>query len=104
MTLPDPPSPGSGAPASTLASFSERSWTFWRGVSSIQGLTPSIEDLLREFEVEIGARRATVWIHERRARVLSLLAASDPEDRAGALRMGPEGLVEPVAARAAGGG
>jgi PAS domain S-box-containing protein len=81
MTLPDP-SPGSGARASALASFSERSWTFWRGVSSIQGLTPSIEDLLREFEAEIGARRATVWIHERRARVLSLLAASDPEYRA----------------------
>jgi len=87
MTLSDPPSLGSGAPASTLASFSERSWTFWRGVSSIQGLTPSIEELLREFEVEIGAQRAAVWIHERRARILALLAASDPEYRAVAPRV-----------------
>jgi len=92
MTLPDPPSPGSGATPvmaadGDRATFSERSWTFWRGVSSIQGLAPSIEELLREFKAAIGARRAAVWIHERRARVLSLLASSEAGERASAPRV-----------------
>jgi PAS domain S-box-containing protein len=91
MTLPDSPSPGSGAPAPVMAadraSFSERSWTFWRGVSSIQGLAPSIEELLREFKADIGARRAAVWIHERRARVLSMLASSEAGERGRAPRV-----------------
>ena len=91
MTLPDSPSPGSGAPAPVMAadraSFSERSWTFWRGVSSIQGLAPSIEELLREFKADIGARRAAVWIHERRARVLSMLASSEAGERGSAPRV-----------------
>jgi two-component system, NtrC family, sensor kinase len=105
MTLPDTPSPAAGAPALPAASFGERtsfgerSWTFWRGVSSIQGLAPAMEELLREFESVIGARRASVWIHERRARLLSLLASSDPRYRATAPRV-PSG--DPVAAPARG--
>jgi PAS domain S-box-containing protein len=93
MTLPDTPSFVAGAAASPSApfgeraSFGERSWTFWRGVSTIQGLAPAMEDLLREFEGTIGARRASVWIHDRRARLLSLLASSDPRYRATAPRV-----------------
>jgi PAS domain S-box-containing protein len=105
MTLPDTPSPVAGAPAPPSAAFGERapfgerSWTFWRGVSSIQGLAPAMDDLLREFESAVGARRASVWIHERRARLLSLLASSDARYRATAPRV-PSG--DPIAAPARG--
>src|SRR5262245_32863554 len=87
MTPPDPPSPGSGVPAPPSAPFGERSWTFWRGVASTRGLGPAIDGLLREFEAEIGATRTSVWIHERRARELSLLASSEPGHRGSASRV-----------------
>ena len=87
MTLPDPPSLGSGAPVPPSAPFGERSWTFWRGVASTRGLGPAIDGLLREFETDLGARRTSVWIHERRARELSLLASSEPGHRGNAPRV-----------------
>ncbi len=98
MTLPDPPSLGSGVPDRSAAPFGERSWTFWRGVSSTRGLGPAIDGLLREFEAHIGARRTSVWIHERRARELSLLASSEPGYRGTAPRV-PSGDDHAAAAR-----
>jgi two-component system NtrC family sensor kinase len=98
MTLPDPPSLGAEVPDRSAAPFGERSWTFWRGVSSTRGLGPAIDGLLREFEAHIGARRTSVWIHERRARELSLLASSEPGYRLTAPRV-PSGDEHTAAAR-----
>ncbi len=73
------PAPASGPPERPdQPPFRELSRTFWRGVSSTHGLGPALETVLLEFTRHVGARRASVWLHDRRARELSLLASSDP--------------------------
>jgi PAS domain S-box-containing protein len=47
-----------------------------------------MESVLDEFNRHVGARRASVWLHDRRARELSLLASSDPAYRAATPRVG----------------
>jgi PAS domain S-box-containing protein len=70
---------GSGSPDSpNQPPFRELSRTFWRGISSTQNLGPAMEAVLLEFSRHVGARRTSVWLHERRARELSLLASSEP--------------------------
>jgi PAS domain S-box-containing protein len=77
--MPPLPPPASGAQErSPQPSFRELSRTFWRGVSSVQSLGPAIESVLHEFNTHVGTRRASVWLHDRRARELSLVASSDP--------------------------
>ena len=71
-----------GAPA-----FRDLSRTFWRGTSSTHGLAPAIEEVLRAFNAHIGARRTSVWLHDRRARQLALIASTDPSWRARAPRV-----------------
>jgi PAS domain S-box-containing protein len=58
--------------------FRELSRTFWRGISSTHSLGPAIAGVLNEFSTQVGAQRASVWLHDRRARELSLVASSDP--------------------------
>jgi two-component system, NtrC family, sensor kinase len=67
--------------------FRELSRTFWRGVSSTHGLGPAIESVLNEFRAHLGAQRASVWLHDRRARELSLVASSDPGYRSATHRV-----------------
>src|SRR6187402_3428770 len=57
--------------------FRELSRTFWRGVSSTAGRGSALEEVLAEFNSHIGTRRASVWLHHRRARELYLFASSD---------------------------
>src|SRR4029450_12383431 len=88
MTPVPPPSRAPGAqerPAQPP--FRELSRTFWRGVSSTHGLGPAIEGVLNEFSSHVGARRASVWLHDRRARELALFASSDPGYGAAARRI-----------------
>jgi signal transduction histidine kinase len=51
--------------------------TFWRGISSTTGLGASLAGLLAEFNSHLGSRRACVWLHDRRARELWLVASSE---------------------------
>jgi PAS domain S-box-containing protein len=67
--------------------FRELSRTFWRGISSTHGLGPAIVGVLNELSTHVGAQRASVWLHDRRARELSLVASSDPAYGAGARRV-----------------
>jgi PAS domain S-box-containing protein len=100
--MPAPGSPPAGrdhAEASSPAAFRELSRTFWRGTSSTHGLAPAIEEVLRAFNAHLGARRTSVWLHDRRARQLALIASTDPAWRARAPRVG---LAEASAAPARG--
>jgi two-component system, NtrC family, sensor kinase len=60
---------------------------FWRGISSTHGLWPALEELLREVNPLVGARRTSVWLHDRRARELVVVASSDPGHAASAGRV-----------------
>jgi two-component system, NtrC family, sensor kinase len=73
--------------AAAPVAFRDLSRTFWRGTSSTHGLAPAIEEVLRAFNSHIGARRTSVWLHDRRARQLALIASSDPSLGAGRPRI-----------------
>jgi PAS domain S-box-containing protein len=77
--------------------FRELARTFWRGVSSTQGLAPAMEGVLVEYNRHVGARRASVWLHDRRARELSLLSSSDASYRKSTLRVGSADADVPAA-------
>jgi PAS domain S-box-containing protein len=81
-----PSAPGASERSGPLP-FRELSRTFWRGISSTHGLGPAIVGVLNEFSTHVGAERASVWLHDRRARELSLVASSDPAYGAGARRV-----------------
>ena len=81
------PPPAGAAEGATQPLFRELSRTFWRGVSSTHGLGPAIESVLHEFRTHVGAQRASVWLHDRRARELSLFASSDPGYRTATRRV-----------------
>jgi PAS domain S-box-containing protein len=77
-SLPSSGPAGPGRPESAYQpAFRELSRTFWRGLSSTHGLGAAIDDVLRAFNTDVGARRSSVWLHDRRARELLLLASSD---------------------------
>ena len=46
-------------------------------MSSTPGLGGALEEVLAEFNSHVGTRRASVWLHHRRARELYLFASSD---------------------------
>ena len=77
-----PPSPQSSdaADRSGQRRFRELSRTFWRGVSTTHGLGPALDELLEGFNSNVGSRRTSVWLHDRRARQMSVIASSDPAD------------------------
>ena len=78
MTLPSPPRSGADQPESPAQpAHRELSRTFWRGISTTHGLGPNLAELLAEFNEHLGSRRASIWLHERRARELRLVASSD---------------------------
>jgi PAS domain S-box-containing protein len=81
MAPPSLPSSGPAGPgrpeSASQPAFRELSRTFWRGLSSTHGLGAAIDDVLRAFNTDVGARRSSVWLHDRRARELLLLASSD---------------------------
>src|SRR4029079_12473036 len=73
-----PPPLGSGQPdLPPQPAFRELSRTFWRGVSSTPGLGGALEEVLAEVNSHVGTRRASVLLHQRRARDLYLFASSD---------------------------
>ena len=53
---------------------------FSRGVSARSSLPAALESLAGEVARQLGTRRASVWLHDREARTLSLAASSDPRD------------------------
>jgi PAS domain S-box-containing protein len=78
MTSPLPLPSGAGRPGpAPQPAFQELARTFWRGVTSTQGLGAAIEEVLRGFNRHIGARRVSVWLHDRRDRSLQIVASSD---------------------------
>jgi len=74
-----PSSSGSGAKRPHHLPFLELSRTFWRGVSTTHGLSRALKGVLVEFNHNAGTRRASVWLHDRRPRELSMLASSEPD-------------------------
>jgi PAS domain S-box-containing protein len=85
--VPPPPRAPDAPERRAQPPFRELSRTFWRGVSTTHGLGPAIQGVLNEFSNHVGARRASVWLHDRRARELALFASSDPVYGAAARRI-----------------
>jgi signal transduction histidine kinase len=56
----------------------ELSLVFARGVTSAASLGPALEIVANEANALLGTRRMSVWLHDRRARELTLAASSDP--------------------------
>src|SRR5688572_28678768 len=52
---------------------------FSRAVSSTLSVGPALEAFVHEANAVFGARRTSVWLHDRRARALSLSATSSNE-------------------------
>jgi len=55
---------------------------FSRGVSANLGFAPALESLAIDLAAAFGVRRTSIWMHDRRVRVLTLAASSDPRDSA----------------------
>ena len=53
---------------------------FSRGVSARLALNTALEALVEEVNTTFGARRTSIWLHDRRAKLLTLSASSDPRD------------------------
>ena len=94
--LPAPSSPDRPAPAAQPA-FRELARTFWRGITSTQGLGSALDEVLQEFNRHIGAERTSVWLHDRRDRSLSLVASSDAAVRDSAERVAASDWDAPAA-------
>jgi two-component system NtrC family sensor kinase len=75
QTSPQPPSGATERPRPLP--FRDLTRTFWRGVSSTHGLGEALVNLLREVNAHLGTRRTSVWLHDRRARELVLVASSE---------------------------
>jgi PAS domain S-box-containing protein len=67
-------------------------------VSTTHGLGAAMEGVLQAFNRQVGTRRTSVWLHDRRARELSLVASSDPAYSATLPRVG-SGEAEAAPAR-----
>jgi PAS domain S-box-containing protein len=74
-------------PLSTLA----RALVFARGASTSLSLSSALETLCIDATTALGVRRTSVWLHDRRARELSLTASSDPTHAARAPRLAADG-------------
>ena len=97
MTSPLPSPSGAGRPEPALQPASELARTFWRGVTSTQALGAAIEGVLRGFNQHIGARRVSVWLHDRRDRSLQIVASSDPAHGDSGQRIAADDPDEPAA-------
>ena len=53
--------------------------TFSRAVSATLGVGPGLDAFVQEANRVLGARRTSVWLHDRRARALALTATSLPD-------------------------
>jgi len=53
--------------------------TFSRAVSATLGVGPGLDAFVHEANRVLGARRTSVWLHDRRARALALTATSLPD-------------------------
>jgi PAS domain S-box-containing protein len=53
--------------------------------------------VLQAFNTHLGARRTTVWLHDRRARELWVVASSDPGDPGAAVRVPVADMEQPAA-------
>jgi signal transduction histidine kinase len=53
---------------------------FSRGVSARLGLEVALESLARDVSDLFGTRRCSIWMHDRRKRMLTLAASSDPKE------------------------
>jgi PAS domain S-box-containing protein len=67
----------SGSPPPPFLALSR---TFWRGVTTTHGLSQAVAEVLAEYATHAETRRVSVWLHERRARQLALIATSRPDD------------------------
>jgi len=74
MTSLPPSQSGAGQP--DPPPFQDLSQALWRGISSTTSLGASLAGVLSEFNRYLGSERAGVWLHDRRARELWLLASS----------------------------
>jgi signal transduction histidine kinase len=74
----------------------ELALVFSRGISSAAGLLPALETVTHEANLLLGTERTSVWLHDRRARDLVLVASSDPAHIATAARMNVEALDPPA--------
>ena len=101
MAAPSLPSSGPAGPgrpeSASQPAFRELSRTFWRGISSTHGLGAAIDDVLNAFNTDVGARRSSVWLHDRRARELLLLASSDNAYAAAGHRVAVSNADQPAA-------
>jgi signal transduction histidine kinase len=75
--MPSLPPHQSGAGQPDPPPFRDLSQAFWRGISSTTSLGASLAGVLAEFNRYLGSKRAGVWLHDRRARELWLVASSD---------------------------
>ncbi|MBA2301262.1 MAG: hypothetical protein H0W08_01360 [Acidobacteria bacterium] len=55
---------------------------FSRGVSANLGFAPALESLTIDLTTAFGVRRTSIWMHDRRVRILTLAASSDPRESA----------------------
>jgi PAS domain S-box-containing protein len=60
---------------------------FSRGVSARLSLETGLEALVSEINSLFGAKRTSIWLHDRRGRYLTLAASSDPRDTGTAERI-----------------
>jgi PAS domain-containing protein len=60
---------------------------FSRGISARLGLEAGLEALAHDVNVLFGTTRTSVWLHDRRVRMLRLAASSDARDADGAPRI-----------------
>lgn len=61
---------------------------FSRGVSARSSLPAALESLAVEVARLVGTRRASIWLHDRRTRTLTLTGSSDPQDAGARQSMG----------------
>jgi PAS domain S-box-containing protein len=92
-----PPSTRPVAPGAAPPPFLALSRTFWRGVTSSHGLGQAVAAVLSEFATHAGVGRASVWLHDRRARELSLAASTDASYSASAARVSSGDAESPAA-------
>lgn len=70
---------------------------FSRVVSATLSAQPALEAFVHEANAVIGARRTAVWLHERRARTLSLAASSSPQPPTTQVRINADDSDAPAA-------
>lgn len=65
----------------------EALYVFSRGVSARLALGGALETLAGEITSMFGTRRTSIWMHDRKRRLLTLTASSDPRESSSLSRM-----------------